>query len=166
MNTGMNCENYEIMINEFIDGALDRNKEGALFTHFSQCERCREDFKIYSRVQVSNQNQNDEYPEELDQRIFATIKERKAVKDSSFFKRSVPAYFLYASVIPVLVMAAFLFFQSRDYTHQMAERQELLTRTVQTVCRQEIQLERLIENIPSVKVKAVVDNPELLKKRM
>ena len=49
----MNCDKYQIMIQEYLDDELPKEKEYEMFLHLAECAECREFFKQVKSVSVS-----------------------------------------------------------------------------------------------------------------
>lgn len=162
----MHCNDFEILMNEYNDGELQKEKEPLLFAHLAQCERCREDFKLYSNMQFKYREKFDEYPDTLDSRIMATLKNRQPVPDKTLFQKQVPVYYLQAAVVAVLALVVYVVFQMREFDYRIENQKSQYMQIFEAVRYQEQQMNRLMDDAPSAKVRAVIDNTEIQKKQM
>src|SRR3989339_824235 len=73
----MNCENINNFIHDYFDNELSTEQESFLFTHLAQCEGCKANFKTLNRVQFEFRKEESEFPEQLEERIFNTIRNKE-----------------------------------------------------------------------------------------
>ncbi|PIS45058.1 MAG: hypothetical protein COT22_07255 [Ignavibacteria bacterium CG08_land_8_20_14_0_20_37_9] len=158
----MNCSNTDTMMHEYFDNELSKEEESFLFTHLAQCEDCKNNFKALNRVQYEFRKGESELPERLEQRIFNTIrnKERHAVTNSS--KKRLPTYLIYGYGVIITMLFLFMVYQFYDLKNETLNYKENFEVTMVQIDLQQKQISALINEMPAVKVKTSVDNPDLL----
>ncbi len=143
----MNCENYQILIQSFLDGELEKEKEGIVFTHLSQCQDCREFMKGINLLNSAAQTEIKEYPLSLDERIMRTIEKRETHKHNNIFTFRMPAYVSYALGIIIILLGLYLFDTTKEYRSEMRE-------AVNTMKEQNQQIQQIMNSLPEVGVEA------------
>jgi predicted anti-sigma-YlaC factor YlaD len=106
----MNCENIKIMIYEYLDGELPKEKEAFLFTHLSACAECRDEFKQQNLIKTEVQIHQKEVSDKFEKRVFDSLKSSKQTFVQKFVTRQSPVYFNYmlGGVIIIIVLLSFL----------------------------------------------------------
>ncbi|WP_290664606.1 hypothetical protein, partial [Ignavibacterium sp.] len=66
------------LINSYFDGDLEKNKEPILFSLLSDNQKARDYFKQLSVLRNEINNSQEEFPSELEERIFRTIQKKKS----------------------------------------------------------------------------------------
>ncbi len=74
-----NCKQYHEMINMFVDTELDQDSQHQLFKHLALCDECEEFLDVIMKFKVAKQQDQIEYPPELDSMVFEELKVRKNV---------------------------------------------------------------------------------------
>ena len=143
----MKIDELEIMINEFLDGELDKSKEGFLFTQLSLDENFREYFKKHTSLRNEFQNLNEEYPSSLDSEILNSLIKIKPSKEVYSFQNNVAKYSGFLVAIILLILSIFYINESRINSIQ-------LERTIKQVENQEQMIELLINSIPAAEIKS------------
>ncbi len=75
----MDCDNYKKLLNAYHDNELEKGAEPDVFSHLSGCGECRGYFKNINFISANIKQE--EFPDELDERILYSIKE-KSIKNS------------------------------------------------------------------------------------
>jgi len=160
----MNCQNINNMIHGYFDNELSTEQESFLFTHLAQCEECKTNFKALNRVHHEFRKEESDIPTQLEERIFNTLrkKERHAVTNSS--KKRSPNYFIYGYGVIITILFLFMVYQFYDLKNETLNYKENFEVTMVQIDLQQKQISALINEMPAVKVKASVDNPDLLTK--
>lgn len=143
----MKNDELEIMINEFLDGELDKSKEGFLFTQLSLDENFREYFKKHTSLKNEFQNLNEEYPSSLDSEILNSLIKIKPSKEVYSFQNNVAKYSGFLVAIILLILSIFYINESRINSIQ-------LERTIKQVENQEQMIKLLINSIPAAEIKS------------
>jgi hypothetical protein len=162
----MNCNEIELLINKYLDKEIEKSDEPVLFTHLANCNNCREEFRLLNGAQKAFKESLEEYPEQLERRIISSMKKKETRKKGSVFLRPIPAVYLYAASIAVLFLLTLYFIRVYEFNQIMSE-DKLRMKTILTrEYEQEQHLKGIINLIPSVKVKAEVNDPKLIQKDM
>jgi hypothetical protein len=143
----MKNDELEIMINEFLDGELDKSKEGFLFTQLSLDENFREYFKKHTSLRNEFQNLNEEYPSSLDSEILNSLIKIKPSKEVYSFQNNVAKYSGFLVAVILLILSIFYINESRINSIQ-------LERTIKQVENQEQMIKLLINSIPAAEIKS------------
>lgn len=137
----------EMMINEFIDGELDKSKEGFLFTQLSMDENLREYFKKCSSLKNEFQKLNEEFPSSLDSKILNSLTSIENPKRVNSTQNNIQKYSGYLFVVILLLVSIFFINESRINSIQ-------LERTVRQIENQEQMIKLLINSIPAAEIKS------------
>jgi len=73
----MNTEELKNMIQLYFDGELEKNKEPLLFTALSQDAEARDYFKSMDLLRNTVKETEEEFPQELEKRIFYSLKKEE-----------------------------------------------------------------------------------------
>ena len=84
----MNCDDIKMMISDYIDNELQKEKEGFLFTHLASCRDCREEFKLQNQMQHEVKVNQKEVSGKFEERIFNSIERREKLHWFFFNKKS------------------------------------------------------------------------------
>ena len=146
----MKVEDYKYMINSYFDGELDREKEAVLFTYLSQNEECREYFKSMNLLKSSVEKTNEEFPGELEERIFYSLQKTEG-KKHSFFSGNLFAVASYAIAVVLIIISILFYNESNNYKQK-------LEKTIEQVNRQEQLMHVLINSLPAPEIKVKASN--------
>lgn len=116
----MNTEQLMIMINEFVDGELPKEKEMLLFTELGNDEVAREYFKKVNSLKLFTNEQAENFPSELDTKVLNEIKTKDKLTLFSEAKSKIGVYFSYLILIVTLAGGYFLYDQN-VYQEQQLE---------------------------------------------
>lgn len=155
----MNCEKYQMLIQSFLDGELEKEKEGIIFTHLSQCQDCREFMKGINLLNSTAQAEIKEFPLSLDENIMRAIEKRETHKHSNIFTFRMPAYVSYALGIIIILLGIYLFDTTREYRFEMRE-------AVSTMKEQNQQIQQIMNSLPEVEVKTEMPNAIIVQAKM
>lgn len=117
----MNCEKYQMLIQEFNDGELEKGKESLIFTHLSQCSECRDFMKGLNQLNLFAQEEVKEFPSILDEKIFRAIEKREMKMQSNIFTRRVPAYVSYMLGVIIVLVSIYFFNSTNEYRRELHE---------------------------------------------
>jgi len=155
----MNCENYQILIQSFVDGELEKEKEGIIFTHLSQCQDCREFMKGINLLNSTAQQEIKEFPLALDEKIMRTIEKRELHGHANVFTFRMPAYVSYALGIIIIFLGLYLFDTTKEYRSEMRE-------AVNTMKEQNQQMQQIMNSLPEVEIQSELPNPVIIQAKM
>jgi hypothetical protein len=162
----MDCNEAELLIHRFIDKETDTPGEKELFLHLAECSKCREEFRLLRRVQKVFINSLEEYPERLDKRVIESLKEKETIRRGSIFTRRLPAYYLYVASIAVIIILALYFFRVREYDQIRELDKNRMNVMLAREYEQGENINLIMSRLPGIKVRAVVDDPEIVRKGM
>lgn len=138
----MRTEDYKYMINSYFDGELDREKEAVLFTYLSQDEECREYFKSMNLLRTAVDKTNEEFPEQLEERILYSLQNNNENKFSFLFTNNLFAAASYAVAVILIILSVFFYSESNVYKSK-------LENTIQHINRQEQLLQLIMNSMPA-----------------
>ena len=84
----MNKSELQLMINQYLDGELEKSKEPLLFTHLSNDEESRDYFKELSSIKAALQDSVEDFPDYLEERILYSLEKPTENNFSSFFNKN------------------------------------------------------------------------------
>lgn len=149
----MNTFDYKIMIEQFLDGELDKKKEPVLFEILAHDEECREYFRNLNRIKKANLELIEDFPDELEDRIFQSI---KRVEDRKNQKRPGINWFAlipYAVGVVLAVLSIYFYAEANTYKVQRDQ-------AVNIIFKQEEEIEMyLFKSLPEIKVTSENKNP-------
>jgi predicted anti-sigma-YlaC factor YlaD len=98
------------MIQEYLDGDLQKEKEAFLFTHLSSCPECREEFKQQNLIKTEVQIHQKEVSGKFEQRLFDSLKSSNHTFIQRYITRRSPVYFSYmlGGVIIAVILLSIL----------------------------------------------------------
>lgn len=129
----METEEIKKLINEYFDGELNKEKEIFLFTLLSQNEEGREYFKKLNILRnVLNEN-SQEVPFELEERIFRSIGKFENKNEKVFTAKNIFVFGSYALAIILIIVSIFLFNEVNNYKDEVDEALEIVKAKSETV---------------------------------
>ena len=75
----MTCEEYEEQLSAFVDGEVPLPESVQVFAHLAECGDCRMFLGALMKVKKSTSEEEIAFPEELDEDIFAAVKQLRPV---------------------------------------------------------------------------------------
>jgi predicted anti-sigma-YlaC factor YlaD len=148
-----------MLIQSFLDGELEKEKEGIVFTHLSTCQDCREFMKGINLLNSTAQEEIKEFPLSLDESIMLAIEKRETHKHSNIFTFRIPAYVSYALGVVIILLGLYLFDTTREYRSEMRE-------AVNTMKEQNQQIQLIMNCLPEAEAKAEIQNAILVQAKM
>ncbi len=148
----MNCGDIKIMIFEYLDSELNKEKEAMLFTHLSACAECRDEFKLQNLIKHEVQIHQKEVTGNFEKRVFETIKHKRKTLAQKYFTRQSPVYFNYmlGGVIIIIVLLSFL--QIGSLRTDLNGFQERYENTLLQMQNQTRQWNAIINSVPAVRI--------------
>ncbi len=151
----MNTEELKNLIQLYLDGELEKNKEPLLFAALSQDEEARDYFKSMNLLKNALEETEKEFPQELEERIFYSLKKEEVKNKNSFFNLPVTRIISYSVAIILIVINIYLLGRINSYSDKV--------NAVQTVVQNQNQMiELLFNSFPATEVKAVKTNNHIL----
>jgi len=138
---------YKILINQFLDGELEKKREQELFEVLAHDEKSREYFKQVNLIKSVAQEDQVEFPGELEERIMysvGTLNEKQ--KRPGFFNNKIFAFVAYAAAVILIAVSVHLITITSIYKKDLE-----LTRS--QLIKKENSLDKFLYNmLPEVKV--------------
>lgn len=146
-------EEIKMLVDNYFDGELNKNKEAFLFSELSGNEECREYFKEMNRLKNAVQNSLEEFPIGLESRIFSYIKNNR--EGTQWYKRFFPVL-SYSLAVILLVASIFMFNELREYRND-------IHLTSQKIIEQQKTINLLINSLPNVEVESEIQNAVIIR---
>jgi hypothetical protein len=151
----MNTEELKNMIQLYFDGELEKNKEPLLFTSIAQNSEAREYFKSMNLLKYSVEDTEEEFPQELEERIFYSLK-YKQINKRGFTNSPAVRIISYSIVAILIIVNIYLLGRISSYNEKM--------NNVETIVQKQNQvIELLYNSIPAAEVKAEWENEIIIK---
>ncbi len=141
----MTTENMINLTDLYFDNELEKGKEAILFTQLGTNEEAREYFKKMNKLNAAVTVTMDEFPQRLEEKIFACISKQSAKQESGFLTQKFSTAIAYSFSIVLLALSIFFFSKSEEYKVQFVD----LTREVK---EQNLKINMLINALPQVDV--------------
>jgi predicted anti-sigma-YlaC factor YlaD len=113
----MNCIKNKEMIQLYVDGEMEKSKEPFIFNHLANCEECRLFFK--SLNVVSSSVVKEDFPPELEKRIFTSLIEKERKSENNFFKKIFIPAFSYAAALLILLAGMLFYAKMNEYKSEI-----------------------------------------------
>jgi hypothetical protein len=153
----MECIKYKELIQLYADGELEKSKEPDLFIHLGKCEECRLFFKALN--EISSSIIKEDFPVELEKRIFNSLIEKGENSINNFFKRIFVPALSYAAIL--IVLAAGIIFYNR-----MNEYKSEITVINQQIKYQSQTIELLYNSLTPTVVHAKYEHEVIIKTKL
>ncbi len=153
----MSCDKNKEMIQAYHDNELEKGKEAYLFTHLSGCEDCRNYFKSLNLISANIPKE--EFPVELENRIFKAIGSKEAGKENKFFRRVFVRAVSYAVVLFLAAASLFLYSQTKDYKRIVEDMSQQIHTQAQTI-------DLLYNTLPPTVVNAKYEHEIIVRAKM
>lgn len=144
------------LINLYFDGELAKSEEANLFTLLASDQSARDYFKQISLIRNAVDNDKEDFPAELEERILRSVGSRASEKTGIFSKVKIFSSFSYAAALILLFLSGYLFFKVSNYQERvdnLSEQMMMQTKTIQL----------LYNSLPGVEVRATYDNEIIIK---
>lgn len=138
---------YKFLINQFLDGELEKKKERELFEVLAYDEECRNYFKQVNMIKSVAHEDQAEFPGDLEERIMYSVGtlSEKSTK-LGFFNNKIFAIAAYAVAVVLIALSVHLITITNVYKKDLE-----ITRT--QLIKKENTLDKMLYNIlPEVKV--------------
>ena len=144
------------MINLYFDGEIEKSKEVNLFTLLASDQTARDYFKQLSVIRNAVDNDTEDFPAELEERILRSVGSKAATKTGIFSNIKIFSAISYAAALVLLFLSGYLFFKVSNY-------QERVDNLSQQMIMQSRTIKMLYNSIPGVEVSAKIDNAIIIK---
>jgi predicted anti-sigma-YlaC factor YlaD len=149
----MNCDNIKMMISDYLDNELPKEKEGFLFTHLSTCSDCREEFKQLQLIQHEVKVNQKEVGEKFEKRMFGSLSGRKMSFSQRWITKPTPVYVNYALGLVIIVITLFSFLQLSSLKYDLNIFQLRYEASLQQMNYQASQMYLMMNSMPAVEIK-------------
>ncbi len=155
----MNTDDLKNMIDLYFDFELEKSKESFLFLALAENPEAREYFKQLNTLNSVTTSAVEDFPYELEEKIFSSIKNKKSAA-SFLYEKGISAASLIAVVILVVALSIVLFFEVRNYHTEI----NTLSRQIKN---QNETIELILNNsMPPAEVKAEYSNQIIIKAKL
>ncbi|MCU0343605.1 MAG: hypothetical protein MUF28_07265 [Ignavibacterium sp.] len=144
------------MINLYFDGELVKSEEANLFSLLASYQSARDYFKQLSLIRNAVDNDAEDFPAELEERILRSVGSKASEKTGIFSKVKIFSAISYAAALILLFLSGYLFFKVSNYQERvdnLSEQMMMQTKTIQM----------LYNSLPGVEVRATYDNEIIIK---
>jgi len=148
----MNCDNIKLMISEYLDGELSKEKESFLFTHLSSCGDCRDEFKLQNSIQHQTKTNMKEVTESFEQKLFVGIEKQEKTFAHRFITKPTPVYFNYILGTIIVLLTLFSFYQISALRYDINVFQARYETSLQQINYQSMQMYNMMNSMPAVEI--------------
>lgn len=156
----MNCEKYQMLIQEFLDGELDKKQELEMFAHLSECEECRVFMKHCSLISGAVVSSIETFPDSLERTIFTQIDEKFIEKSGFSWFKPAPAIISLVFSVILIIVSVFLFVQSSNTDDLYKDNYR---QAMQVIYQQNKQLDLLLNSMSTIQVTEELKNKVIIK---
>ncbi len=153
----MNCDKNEELIQLYMDCELEKEKEAYVFTHLADCEECRMFFKSFNAISFNIHKE--EFPKELETRVFNSINEKEIKRESGFFKSVFIRAVTFAVVLFLFAASIFMYNQANDYKSIIKNMSGQIQTQAQTI-------DLLYNTLPATVVQAKYEHEIIIRAKM
>jgi hypothetical protein len=147
------------MINLYFDGELAKGEEATLFSILANDQSARDYFKQLSLIKNLTDNDSEDIPIELEERILRSIGSKVSSKSGIFSNTRIFSAISYAAAVVLLVLSGYLFFKVSGY-------QEKVDNLSQQMMYQTRTIQMLYNSLPGVEVVGTIDNKIVIKPKI
>ncbi|MBI5731014.1 MAG: zf-HC2 domain-containing protein [Ignavibacteriales bacterium] len=148
----MNCDDIKLMISEYLDNELAKEKEAFLFTHLSSCDECREEFKMQNSIQYEVKIHQKEVSEKFEEKVFDSIQKKEQPFIKRWITKPTPAYINYVLGFVIIMITIFSFLQLSSLRHDLNSYQERYEAAFDKIQFQAQQINLMMSNMPAVQI--------------
>lgn len=142
----MNENKIKELINLYFDGELAKSEEGNLFSLLASDQFARDYFKQLSLIRNTVENDTEDFPAELEEKILRSVQARKNSSEHTRIFYFVNAL-AYGAILVLIVMNIYLLFK----TSTSQEKIESLSREIQIQAKT---IEMMYNSLPVIEVKS------------
>jgi len=148
----MNCEDIKLMISEYLDGELIKEKESFLFTHLSSCVDCRDEFKLQNTIQHQTKINQKEVSGSFERNLFAEIEKQEKTFAHRFITKPTPVYINYLLALLVVAITLFSFIQTASLRNELYAFQMRYETSLQQINYQSMQMYNMMNSLPAIEI--------------
>lgn len=143
------------LINSYFDGELEKSKEVTLFNLLSADQKARDYFKHLSVLRNEINNSQEEFPSELEERIFRTIQNKKS--SSEYIRKfNFINTLSYAITFLLIILNIYLFIKTSTYQEKIESLSKEMRIQAKTI-------EMIYNSLPAVEIKSAIENSITIK---
>lgn len=162
----MNCDDIKLMISEYIDNELTKEKEAFLFTHLSSCTDCREEFKMQNSIQHEVKINLKNVGERFEQKVFDSIQKKEQPLIKRWITKPTPAYINYVLGFAIIMITLFSFLQFSSFKDDLNNYQESYMKSVVEINSKTNQINFLMNSLPTATVTKKIENLVVVKAKI
>jgi hypothetical protein len=147
------------MIDLYFDGELVKSEEASLFSLLANDQSARDYFKQLSLVRNAVENDAEEFPLELEERILRSVGSKISSKSGMFSNTRIFSAISYAAAVVLLVLSGYLFLKVSSY-------QERVDNLSQQMMYQTRTIQMLYNSLPGVDVVGTLENKITIKPKI
>ncbi|MGQ9848248.1 MAG: anti-sigma factor family protein [Bacteroidales bacterium] len=144
------------LINLYFDGELEKSKEANLFSFLASDQTARDYFKQLSVIRNVVDNDEEDLPSDLEERILRSVGSKAAAKTGVFPKIKIFSAISYAAALVLLFLSGYLFFKVSDY-------QERIDKLSEQIMKQAKTIQILYNSLPGIEIQATYNNEIIVK---
>jgi len=144
------------MINLYFDGELEKSKEVNFFTLLASDQTARDYFKQLSVIRSAVDNDTEDFPAELEERILRSVGSKAVAKTGMFSNIKIFSAISYAAALILLFLSGYLFLKVSNY-------QERVDNLSQQMVIQSKTIQLLFNSLPVIEVRATSNRDEINK---
>ena len=144
------------MVNLYFDGELEKRQEVNLFDFLSRDQSARDYFKQLCLIRKAVDDDAEEFPVELEERILRSAGSKISSKKNIFSNIKFLSAASYAATIILLFLSAYLFFKVSNYQERVDNLSEQMMTQTKTI-------QMLYNSLPGIEVRSTIDNAIIIK---
>ncbi len=147
------------MINLYFDGELAKSEEANLFSLLAGDQSARDYFKQLSIIGNAVDNDTEDFPAELEERILRSVGSKSSAKARTSSSKRIFSAISYAAALILLFLSGYLFFKVSNYQERvdtLSQQMMYQTRTIQM----------LYNSLPGVEVVGTLENKITVKPKI
>lgn len=162
----MNCDDIKMMISDYIDNELQKEKEGFLFTHLAACSDCREEFKQQNKIQHAVKINQKEISEKFEERIYNSVRKRNTTFAQKWITKPTPVYINYVLAVVIIVITFFSFLQLSSLKYDLNSSQVLYKNSINQIKSKTNQINFIMNSLPTATVTQKIENLVVVKAKI
>jgi len=155
----MNTQEIKNIINQYFDNELTKSEEVILFTQLSQDDEARDYFKEMNLLKTISDESFEEYPNNLDDKIFSQLKVEGKVTLPKPNHSGIFSAISYGLALILLAISIFFYTESIQYKNKL----EL---TYYQVKQQNEMIQVLFNSLPQAEVRGTLENEIIIQSTM
>lgn len=115
----MNTKELKELVELYIDSELEKSREPLLFSSLALDDEAREYFFNLNVIRNSVEKDKRQFPVDLEERIFNSLKDREKKPAFPFFRQRTFVFLSAAVAVLFILITAFLLSEVRNYQHRV-----------------------------------------------